>query len=237
MKPFHISNDFKILNLSLFLKKENVLIISDLHIGYEEALNKQGILIPRFSLQDSLKQLKEIIGKKRFDRIIINGDLKHEFGTVSNQEWRDTKAIATFLKEKTKKLILVKGNHDTILTPMKKFDVEIVKEIRIGDILIVHGDKIPEDIEKIKTIIIGHEHPAISLRDNSRVERFKCFLIGTFKGKRLIVMPSFNPVLPGSDVLKDKMLSPLLTNVDDFEVIVVDKEVLEFGKIKVLKGI
>ena len=31
----------------IWIKKEKVLVIGDLHIGYEEALNREGVLIPR----------------------------------------------------------------------------------------------------------------------------------------------------------------------------------------------
>ena len=52
-----ISSGIEIIDLALYLKKEKILIIADTHIGYEEALNKQGMLVPRF-------QFKEIIKRK-----------------------------------------------------------------------------------------------------------------------------------------------------------------------------
>ena len=56
-----IQRGIEIIDLALYLKKEKILIISDLHLGYEEALNKQGYLIPRFQFEEIIKKLKSIL--------------------------------------------------------------------------------------------------------------------------------------------------------------------------------
>ncbi len=83
------------------------------------------------------------------------------------------------------------------------------------------------------TIIIGHEHPAISLIDGPRVEQFKCFLKGKFKGKNLIVQPSLNPIVEGNDITRDEILSPFLKGgIGNFDVFTVEDKVYDFGKLK-----
>lgn len=231
----------KINDLSLIIDN-HVLVLGDFHIGYEEALNKQGVLIPRMQFKDIVDRLNKILHKKKFKKIIINGDLKHEFGKISRQEWKNSLLLIDLLKKHSEKLILVKGNHDKILEPIaKKKDVEIKNYVKIKNILIIHGDKEIENkkIEKIKTIIIGHEHPAISISEGLRAERFKCFLFGKYKSKNLIVMPSFNPLIEGPDVLKEKLLSPFIKNIDSFSAVVITEngEALDFGKIKELKDV
>lgn len=219
---------------NLFLELKNTLIIADLHIGYEEALAKQGILVPKFQFKDIIKNLEKNL--KKAHTIIINGDLKHEFGTISEQEWRETLKVIDLLSKYCEKIVLVRGNHDTILRPIaRKRNLEIVDHISIGNIYICHGDEIPKDEEfkKAKTIIIAHEHPAISLREKTKVEKYKCFLKGKYRDKTLIVQPSFNPLIEGFDVLKEKMLSPFLQqNLDNFDVFIVADKVYDFGKLK-----
>ena len=75
----------------------------------------------------------------------------------------------------------------------------------------MHGDKIPSDWDKIQeeTLIIGHEHPSVGIRSGERIEKIKCFLAGEFRSKNIIVMPSFNFITEGSDVLNEKSLSLL----------------------------
>jgi uncharacterized protein len=217
----------------LAIKYKDHLIIADLHIGIEEALNKRGILIPRFQL----KELKERIIKlltEDIKTVVIAGDLKHEFGTISEQEWRHTLEILDLFKERN--IILIKGNHDTILTPIaNKANLEIKDSYEIDNISIQHGNKIIET--KADTIIIGHEHPAIKIEDEIRNETYKCFLKGKYKNKTIIVLPSFNLVTKGMNVLNEKTLSPYLEDISDFEVFVVEDKVYNFGKIKTLNEV
>ncbi len=228
-----IAKGIETIDLALYLKKEKILIIADTHIGYEEALNKQGVLIPRFQFKEIIERLEKILEKKKIDKIIINGDIKHEFGTISEQEWRHTLRLLDFLSRYCKEIILVKGNHDTILGPIaEKRNVKIVESYKVKDMLIVHGHKIPEDLKGINTIIIGHEHPAISIHEGVRQELFKCFLKGRRKKRTLIVQPSFNLVTEGTDIVKEKLLSPFLQqDLSDFECFVAGDKVYRFGRL------
>ncbi len=230
----NLTKDIEIIDLSLYLKKYKILIISDLHIGFEEALNKQGVFIPRLKFKRMLERLKNITSKLKIEKIIINGDLKHEFGKISEQEWNDTLKFIDSLK--AYEIILVKGNHDTILEPIaKKRNIKIVDYYKIDDILILHGDEIVEDKE-IKTIIIGHEHPAISF-PSRKDEKFKCFLLGKYKNKDLIVMPSMNLVTEGIDITKDKLLSPFLKDISNFKIYIIEDKVYDFGVLKNIKNV
>ena len=235
----NINNEIRIIDLALYLTKYKAIIIADTHIGYEESLNKQGIMIPRFHFKDLIQRIEKILKKVKPDTIIINGDVKHELGTISEQEWRHTLKLLDFLSKKCKNLILIKGNHDKFLGPIgKKRNLEIVEELIIDDILITHGDKIPEIAQNknIKKIIIGHEHPAIGLREKARIETFKCFLVGRWKDKTLIVQPSLNLVTEGTDVSKEKLLSPFLKqDLSNFGCYIAADKVYKFGKLKNLR--
>lgn len=241
-----ISDNIEIVDLALYLNREKTLILADFHIGYEEALNKEGILIPRFQLKETLGRLEKIFldlekNKKEINKIIINGDLKHEFGAISDQEWRDALKLFDFLAKYCEKIILIKGNHDTILGPIaSKRNLELVEFLNVGHILITHGNAINKNIgnlmKKSKTMIIAHEHPAVSIREGGRSELFKCFLKGKYKNKTLIVQPSFNLVTEGTDVVKEKLLSPFLQqNLENFEVYVVADKAYYFERLKNIK--
>jgi len=226
-----IYEGIEIKDLCLYLVKEKILIIADTHIGQEESLNKTGIMLPRFAFKDMKERLSKVLQDLEINKIIINGDLKHEFGSISNTEWKQSLELIDILKKKCKEVILIKGNHDTILGPIAKSKRLIMYDFyKVGDILICHGDKIINEDAKI--IIIGHEHPAIGLRENERVETFKCFLRGKWKRKTLIVMPSFNFVTQGSDILREQVLSPYLEqNIRKFEVFIVGDKTYDFGRV------
>lgn len=225
--------NIEIVDLALYLKKEKILIIADLHIGQEEAMNKQGILIPRFQFKGIESKLKNILDKYKVNKIIINGDLKHEFGIISEQEWRNTLKILDLCLSYAP-VILIKGNHDKIIGPITdKRNVQIIDYYKTDEVTILHGDKLKEI--KTKIIIIGHEHPAIIISDRIRKEKYKCFLKGKWKNKTLIVMPSFNFITEGTDVANQRLLSPFLKNISNFEVYVIEDKAYNFGKIKNLK--
>ncbi len=227
-----ISKGLEIVHTALWLKTEKTLIVNDLHIGYEEVLHRKGILVPKFQLLEIIKQMEEIFRNVKPKKVIINGDLKHEFGTVLRQEWKEVLQFLDFLLWNVPEVIVIQGNHDPIIKPIaEKRSVNVVKEYVVGETIIVHGDKTVET--KAKRIIIGHEHPAVTIREGSKWEKYKCFLKGKWKGKEIIAVPSFNPLLEGTDVLKEEVLSPFLKNIKNFEVYVVSKwEIFRFGKVK-----
>jgi len=220
-------------DVCIYLPDINTIIISDLHIGYEESLGKQGVLVPRLQYKQLIKKLDWVLSQVKVDKVVFNGDIKHEFGTISKQEWRELLRLIDYFLKKNIEIVVVKGNHDTILGPIAKTrNIREYKEIRHNGILITHGDYVPEKLEK--TIIIGHEHPAITLKEGAKQEKFKCFLKGKFKKSTLIVQPSMNPLIEGTDVSKEQFLSPFLKELSMFEVFVVNEkshEILSFGKL------
>ncbi|MFH1064523.1 MAG: metallophosphoesterase [Candidatus Woesearchaeota archaeon] len=231
----------ELVDLALYLKEEHILVMADLHIGIEEELLKNGVLIPKFHFRDLVKRVEGIFEKlaeKKLpvDLVVINGDLKHEFGTISDEEWRNTLKLLDYLIRKGGKVVLVKGNHDKTLGPIAdKRGVLLVDQFIVGDKIILHGDKMIELPASIKTIIIGHDHPAISLNEDMRKETYKCFMVGKYRRKNLIVQPSMNPLTEGADILERIYLSPFLKQkTTDFEVYIVADKVYDFGKLKKL---
>lgn len=217
---------------------DDTLVIADLHLGYEQSLNMDGIMVPKFQYQKILERILEILDKTNAKQVVINGDLKHEFGRITRQEWKESLNFIQFLKENFSDVVLLKGNHDNFTKFIaQKTDLEVYESYALDEFIIMHGDKIPGNLmdNKEPTIIIGHEHPCIGIRNGERLEKMKCFLKGSYKEKNLIVMPSFNFVTEGSDILHEKPLSPFLKHrsTDEFEVYGVENfEVLPFGKIK-----
>jgi putative SbcD/Mre11-related phosphoesterase len=234
MKPIEVLKGIEIVDLALYLKDTQVLVLADLHIGIEEALVKQGVLVPKFHFKDLVGRVEKIFAalaknKKKVKVVVINGDLKHEFGRISDEEWRNTLKIIDYLS---------RGNHDTILGPIAdKRKVLLVDSFLDGDKMIIHGDKLVDIPNSVKTVIIGHDHPAVGLDEDLRREVYKCFLVGKHQRKNLIVMPSLNPLMEGTDVKDEKLLSPFLQkDLGSFDVYIVADKVYGFGKLKKLKN-
>jgi len=236
----NILPNIKIIDTALYFKKHKLLVFGDIHIGYEEALNKQGIFVPRISNPELLKRTEALLQKTKPETVLILGDLKHEFGTISETEWRHTIRFLNLLQKYSKKIILIRGNHDTILEPIANTkNLEVLYFYVLKDLLFIHGDKILKQAteKNIKTIIIGHEHPAVTVTDWPRMETYKAFLKGTWKKKTLIILPSYTTITEGTNVLKEKLLSPFLDKkkMHTFDCYIIADKPYYFGKLKNIK--
>src|SRR3989304_961112 len=143
--PTKITEGVYAVDLCTYLPDIKTIIISDLHLGYEESLGKQGVLVPRFQFKNIIKRLDWITKHVPVEQVVLNGDVKHEFGTISKQEWREVLRLIEYFEKKNIKITVVKGNHDTVLGPItRKKQLKEVKEARHKNILITHGDYVPE---------------------------------------------------------------------------------------------
>ncbi|MFT4868314.1 MAG: putative SbcD/Mre11-related phosphoesterase [Candidatus Nanohaloarchaea archaeon] len=228
---------------------KNLLVISDLHLGLEKTMTFKGNYIP----QNQLKQMKEDISEAKditgADRILVNGDLKNQFKT-SYSENEEVKELANFLNFNFDEVIIVEGNHDTFLkSNLSERGIEM-KDYHIeGRILFAHGDKSLEELEienleNIDTIVIGHEHPAIAMKDDIGVkEKVPALLYGeTGDGKNLVVLPAFSKIANGTsvnEVPEKELLSPVLKNnasKEEMKAVGISREagLLEFPKLSKL---
>ena len=223
-------------------KKERILVIGDLHLGYEETLNASGIFVSREMFREMIDEMQRVFDKTgKVDKVVLLGDVKHKFGGILRQEWNDVLSLFEFLKKKCKEIIITKGNHDIILEPI----VRKVKGVRLVEYFIwkeycfVHGNKKFEEIIKnkdIKCIIMGHVHPAVEISDGVKNEKYKCFLIGRFGKREMILVPSFFSLIEGTDPRESHLKEIWNININNFKVKVVNGlEVLDFGGLGDLK--
>jgi len=247
-KSSYKKNEYHLIGKVIFFPKKEILAIGDLHIGYESMLNNQGIDIQFNQLENTKKELKETIKEinglgHKIKKIIFLGDIKHYF-SFDKAETFQIKQFLKFLEEYFKKedIIFIKGNHDVIRISGKKYHDYWIDPS--GEIAFTHGDKLHKEIldKKIRTIVIGHIHPAVTLKEPSGIkkERFKVFLIGRWKNKQLIIVPSFFPLIEGIEINEfyqdfHKKDFSIIQNrsIGNFKVFIVgEKSIYEFGKFK-----
>lgn len=232
----------------IYLSDINALVVADLHLGYEQALMEQGIYLPAYQLKEIKKLFRIMIESVGPGRVIILGDVKHEFGGVLRQEWREAIELLTFLKELGVAVEIVRGNHDNFLIPiLRRLGVPLHDpHLREGRYLFIHGHKLPSleaYTEDTKVILMGHEHPAVVVRDDLGIKiKFKCYLVGKMDSKDLIVLPAMSPLMPGTEINTEdhrRLLSPILAGADlgGFRVYVTDIEsgIYDFGLLSLLR--
>lgn len=204
---------------AILLEKEGLLVAADLHIGLEDESEEKGIHIPAPILPTIIKHVITPAIELGCSGVILLGDVKHEFAKVTGAEWFGVKKLISKLRERNLKVEVVRGNHDNyIIKILKELDVPLHDPyLELSGIILTHGHKTL--IEKGgKIVIMGHEHPAITLKDDVGIKhKFKAFIDLQTSGGRYLVLPSVSPLAYGSEfneVPADKMLSPILRTLD-----------------------
>lgn len=148
-------------------RDERVLVISDLHIGWEVALAQQGFHIPS-QTPKLLERLKQLINLRKPTRIIVLGDVKHTIAKIELEEWRDVPEFFEQLGKLVPKVQVIPGNHDGNLEPLLPEDLEVLPStgIILWDVGLFHGHTWPPpEMLRCKSLIIGHVHPVVVFRD------------------------------------------------------------------------
>lgn len=224
---------YELIGGAIYFPDRKVLAMADLHLGYEAELRRKGVMIPANEFRMLHKRISRILSKTKPKMVVVCGDFKHSFGTITDAEWRQAVKIMELLTRDSE-VILITGNHDIMLGPIarvKGFRTE--NSWKEADILFMHGDKLPLGEEKgAKTIVIGHQHPAIGISKGARKEVVKCYLVGSWKRRKLIVLPSMFSLSEGSDVLREKIITPFIRQVANLKVFALSGgDILYFGKV------
>ncbi len=191
---------------ALYLEDEKALVISDLHLGYEGALRRQGVSLPRFQKKHMIERLDHLLDRYAPDKLVVAGDFKHEFSRNLREEWSEVLDVLDFLEGKVEP-ILVRGNHDNFLMTITHRKGLALHEpaYDLGRFVVTHGHL---EVEAPSGLIMGHEHPALRLRDTiGATLNLPCFTVR----EDLIILPAFSPLAHGSDVLRGPYLSPMVT--------------------------
>jgi putative SbcD/Mre11-related phosphoesterase len=197
---------------SALIKDGNVLVVADMHLGCEASLEYQGISLPRVQSREIQKYLKVMIEALEPSKVIVAGDLKHNFSRNLNQEWRDVARFVRMLSGRVP-LEVVKGNHDNYLgSILKEYGIPMRSEATCAGVRIVHGH--------VGTLtggptIMGHLHPSIRLRESTGASlKSQCFLYEGEMG--VLVLPALSLIASGVDVVgqsSSDTTSPLLSDV------------------------
>ena len=175
---------------AMYWPEQDVLLISDVHLGKISHFRKAGIGLPAKALHDNYKRLQYIIDKCSPSSIIFLGDLFH---SSYNNEWMYFKEFREANKNISFQLIM--GNHDILDIDMYSLvNLEICSHKNLDPFLLTHHPK--QDAELYN--LCGHIHPAIKIRGKGRQSiRMPCFFFSRYQG----ILPAFG-TFTGSHALK-----------------------------------
>ncbi|MEM0053187.1 MAG: metallophosphoesterase [Nitrososphaeria archaeon] len=209
--------------------ERKILVISDIHLGYEVELIRKGVNVPERApvLAQEIINLGE---KTNTKTLYILGDVKHKIATASNFDLYQITLFFEKLKKWFNEVNVTLGNHDGGLKKLLPSNVTLIGSR--GTIIkchnenysLFHGHAFPcPESANSEYMIIGHGHYLIELKDTiglkfsepvwivgeiNRKKFLKNFqknkVIGTISKKNIkfIVLPPFNRIVGGISVDK-----------------------------------
>jgi len=244
VQKFNENFDLRLVKGSPCLIVGDFLVISDIHLGFEENLSKKGIFVPDRT-NDLIKKLSQMRVKTKRKNLLVLGDLKDSYNRINKNEWRNVPIFLRYCSNNFEKVIITKGNHDSMLERLNVFkNVVIVKELvfefkdkKIG---FIHGHSWPSKklIKECEIIVIGHSHPSYVFKNHlGQINTMSAWFIGgvnksfltkamklnEFKLNKLIVLPCFNDFFSGSD----EKLGPLMKAMKDVKKVLLDFEIID----------
>ena len=179
------------------LLDHDALVVADLHLGCEAALEYQGMSLPRVQTKKLRRVILDLVDDLKPEMLIVAGDLKHNFSKNLTQEWDD---VADFVRSisAVAEVIVIRGNHDNYLGAiLSEFGIGMRSELKLGRFRIIHGHTGSLN----GPTIMGHVHPSMTLEDDvgARVRR-PCFLYHSAAGA--LVLPALSIVSPGLDIVR-----------------------------------
>ena len=154
--------------LLLDRKGERILVISDLHLGWEVTLAHQGIHVPS-QVPRLLEKLRKIITDTKPKGLILLGDVKHAVSKVELEEWKYVPEFFDELVEIIPEVEVVPGNHDGNLEPLTPRSVKINKSngmVVWESVGLFHGHTWPApQLLGCNYLVMGHLHPVVAFKD------------------------------------------------------------------------
>lgn len=164
---------------SVFWEEQNILLISDVHLGKIAHFRKHGLAIPENAIVENFNRLDEVVDLFSPEKIIFLGDLFH---SKINMEWN---LFAYWVHKTNTEIILVEGNHDIIdKQNYVDLNIKIHPELIIEEFLLTHH---PNETKGFFNFC-GHVHPGIKLKDVGRQSlKLSCF----FRKENQLIFPAF----------------------------------------------
>ncbi len=199
----------------------DTLVVSDLHLGKGSAA---GLELPIGAGTTVVERLAALLD--RFDpaTVVLAGDVLHAFGTVPHTVTDAFEGITAAVRRADADLIVIEGNHDTMLEQV--WDGDSRTSYRIEQTVVCHGHVEPD--ERADRYVVGHDHPTLAVEGRRR----PCYLAGdsSYRGADLVMLPAFSRLLQGvavNDMAASDFQSPLVTDADTLQPIVWDDDAAE----------
>ena len=169
--------------------------MADVHLGYGWAQRRRGELGPLadFHSRDKLFDLCRELSPSYF---VFVGDLVHAPRPCPEERTWIEETLSQLAS--CAKLIAVRGNHDRAFPQeFGHLAIDCVRHWSNDRITAIHGDRFDVAVPDSHTLVAGHLHPSLPVRDAAGAGRkIPVFLAS----QACIIMPAFSPFAGGFDL-------------------------------------
>ena len=169
---------------AIYFPKQDLLAVSDLHLGKPAHFRKAGIQVPALVAQNDLQRLGFLVDKYQPETLLVNGDMFHHGLNSEIQEFASWRR-----KYQELNLLLVKGNHDRLkAADYASMRIEFYQNCyQSGPFSFIHNAEKCAGTERYP--IAGHIHPGITITGKAKQRlRLPCF----YFGEKYALMPAFS---------------------------------------------
>lgn len=186
-------------------------IVSDLHIGYHTRVDSMKV---EDETNEIYERIDNVVGSKNIDRIILNGDIFHEFGEPNESSLRAYNRLVSYIKNKDVDVVPIEGNHDTdSVSTVEKTRKKVELVYNSNRYLVTHGHKRVTEEKPIDCYILGHIHPVYRIRG---IE-WPIYLYGSNEqSKKVFITPCFSSHQDGVLISSNTNLDIDFPYVSDF---------------------
>jgi len=206
----------RFLDRALYVQEPATLIVADLHLGRGATSRVEA---PVDGGEDIRRRLSALLERTAASTVVIAGDLLHSFSTIPRGvDWHVTR-LERAVSDAGASLVVTPGNHDGMLESVYAGAMPPTYRLPDDETVVCHGHERPPDtaLEGAKRIIIGHDHPAVSLGGR----KLPCVLYGSdhWRGCDVYMLPAFTKTAAGVTInhrRTDGLQSPLVRDLDVF---------------------
>jgi len=201
--------------LLLKSRGSGVLVVGDLHIGFERELAMQGIH-PTSQWRRLFRKIVKASIRLKADTLVILGDLKHDVLGGGRRELAEAGRLLRELGEAFKEVVVVRGNHDGLIGEtikslgMSNIRLEEAKGFLMDRVYLMHGHAAPDDkLMESKLVILAHAHPVSPGKRGKVLVKGRIQLMDE-KSLPFLIIPAMSYLVPGLDYSKAIEFLPLL---------------------------
>lgn len=168
---------------AIYWRRQEALIVADLHLGKAMHFRKAGIAVPAEINQENLRQLQKLITWYAPRQVIMLGDLFHSDVNHQVEEWYVWRKQFPGLA-----FHLVKGNHDVLAEAhYERLGIQLHHQLHLHPFCMVHA--LDESMEKHKAYLLtGHVHPCVRIKGKAKQSAvLPCF----YFAESYAILPAF----------------------------------------------